>query len=206
MNQNISCMLSIELLHYHGPSTAGGVLVLVMTSRDVRANSTASRFWCSQRLVWSLIVNGSFLHKLLLFLWELVPTDDPRIGKSYFLYLTIESIAKLFLNGRGAWTSCRVSYHQYILKAWVKHVVFPYKYCMLLHGSAVRNRLFCLWILTQIRIHDKNTIIIEIDCPVDLREHTSKFIICIDANWSCPISCSNSSGALDQNKRCLFWI
>ncbi len=150
---------------------------------------------CSNRKLWTFIVNRIFEHELLLIFCQFVFTDHPRISISDFRHLLVK-LWELLLNRRQAATTRWMSDHKNFCKVWFEHVRAPHINCVVLHGLWVRTCDTCFRISVVIRVHYQNSSIVR-SCFFYERKHWSFFQRVVNANRPWPNACSDLSSALD---------
>ena len=144
-------------------------------------------------------MHGPFAHEFNLFFVKLVSADDPWISVSNLFDLFVESIFKFGLYPRQTSSSRWMSNNQDPFESWILNVIFPNKLSVRFHSTAVRDPLFRFRVWTQVWVHYQNCILIHINSPIDLWEHTTQLVISIDANRPGPVPRSDGTRALNQN-------
>ena len=139
----------------------------------------------------------------LFIIFHLMFWNRPWVRVGDWADLFIKRVIEILMNCLEASTSRWVGNNHKFAEARIFNVLFPDKGCMLFHALHKRNSNISVF--SFVWIHNNNWYLV-FNGPFDLRYHRPQFKIIIQANTSCPDSCSHSTRSLNQNESSLSKI
>jgi hypothetical protein len=133
----------------------------------------------------------------LFIVFHVLSWNRPGVSVGNGAYIFIKRVIKFLMNSLKASATRRMGDNHEFAEARIFNVLFPDKTCMLLHTLHKRNSF--AFIISFVWIHNNDWDLV-LDCPIYLGYHRPQLKSIIQANTSCPDTCSYSTRALDQNE------